>query len=77
MTWQEFCALLSGLSEKSSLAKIVEIRLENDPKILKNFTFRQRKIRSEWRSRAAKYVSKQETNDILEKFKQAFISMSK
>lgn len=77
MKWDEFCSLLRGLSADSPLGRIVQIRTENDPEILKHFTKHQRKIRSDWRNRTAKQISQQTTADILEQLKQSFISMTK
>lgn len=77
MKWDEFCDLLSGISPDSPLGRIVQIRLENDPKMLEHFTSAQRKIRSEWRSRQAKAVSVEDTSAFIESMKQAFISMTK
>lgn len=51
MSWQEFCTLLSGLLPDTPLGKIVSIRAEKDPKILKNFTKEQKKIRNDWQRR--------------------------
>lgn len=77
MKWDEFCDLLSGLPPDSPLGRVVQIRLENDKKVLENFTPAQRKIRSEWRSRQAKTVSAEDTSAFIESMKQAFISMAK
>lgn len=77
MTWDEFCDLLSGISPDSPLGRMVQIRLENDENIIKNFTPAQRKIRSEWQSRHAKTVSAEDTAAFIEQMKQAFISMAK
>lgn len=51
MSWSEFCTLLSGLSADTPLGKIVNIRAEKDPKVLKNFTAEQKKIRNDWQRR--------------------------
>lgn len=51
MSWQEFCTLLSGLLPDTPLGKIVSIRAEKDPKVLKNFTKEQKKIRNDWQRR--------------------------
>ncbi len=48
MSWHEFCTLLSGLLPDTPLGKIVSIRAEKDPKVLKNFTKEQKKIRNDW-----------------------------
>lgn len=77
MKWDEFCSLLRGLSADSPLGRIVQIRAENDPEILKHFTKHQRKIRSDWRNRIAKQVTQQDSVIALEQFKQMFISLSK
>ena len=77
MKWDEFCSLLRGLSADTPLGRIVQIRAENDPNILKNFTHHQRKIRSEWRNRQAKQVTTEDRDIILEQLKQAFVSMAK
>lgn len=51
MSWNEFCTLLSGLLPDTPLGKIVGIRAEKDPKMLKNFTKEQKKIRNDWQRR--------------------------
>jgi hypothetical protein len=53
MSWNEFCNLISGLMPDTPLGQIVAIRSEKDPKILKEFTPDQRRIRNEWRIRQA------------------------
>lgn len=76
MKWDEFCALLSGLSADSPLGRIVRIRAENDPKILEKFTPHQRKIRSEWRNKTALKVSEQSLDKVLEGLKNMFVDMA-
>lgn len=76
MKWDEFCALLSGLSAESPLGRIVQIRAENDPKVLKHFTAHQRKVRSEWRNKTALKASEQSLDKALENFKNMFICIS-
>ena len=51
MSWDEFCTLLSGLLPDTPLGRIVSIRAEKDPKVIKNFTDDQKKIRSSWQRR--------------------------
>lgn len=48
MSWQEFCTLLLGLLPDTPLGRIVSIRAEKDPKVIKNFTKEQKKIRNDW-----------------------------
>jgi len=76
MKWNEFKALLIGISSETPLGRIVSIRAEDDKEILKHFTKDQHRIRNEWRSRQAKSVSEQETMEFLEQIKQALISMA-
>lgn len=77
MKWDEFCSLLSGLSADTPLGRVVQIRLENDKKVLEHFTSSQRKIRSKWRSRQAKNVTPQDAAEAIENFKQMFLSLAK
>ena len=77
MPWSEFVSLLSGLGPNTSLARLVEIRLEDDKDILKNFTPSQHRIRNQWRYRKTKEVTQEDVGTFLEQMKQTFISMSK
>ena len=54
MKWDEFKALVSGLSVDTPLGKIASIRAENDKETLKHFSKEQKRIRDEWRNRSAK-----------------------
>ena len=76
MRWHEFCALLNGLGTDTPLGRIILIRAEDDPDVLKNFTKGQKQIRSDWRNRRAKQMTEKQTMDFLEQMKQAFISMA-
>ncbi|WP_431731835.1 Gp15 family bacteriophage protein [Anaerotruncus colihominis] len=76
VTWAEFVALLSGLDPNTALGRIVAIRAEDDKDMLKAFTPEQRRIRNEYRNKAAKQVSKEEMARVLEAYKQAFIKMA-
>lgn len=76
MKWEEFKQLLSGIGTETPLGRIVTIRSETDKNVLKHYTKEQRRIRNEWLQKKAKKVSQSEMNQILEGFKQAFISMA-
>lgn len=76
MKWGEFTALLSGLSGDSPLGRIVQIRVENDPKIIDKFTTHQRRIWSEWRNKKAVAVTENDRDLFLEQMKNAFIAMA-
>ena len=76
MKWDEFKALLTGISSETALGRIVYIRSEKDPKMLKTFTPEQRRIRSEWLSRRAKKVPAKDMHDFLEEMKRALMDMA-
>ena len=54
MPWEEFKQLLSGIAPDTPLGRIVSIRAEEDPEVLKNFTPEQRRIQTEWRNKMAR-----------------------
>lgn len=58
------------------MGRIVSIRSETDKNILKRFSKEQKRIRSEWMQKKAKKVTDTDMEQILEGFKQAFISMA-
>lgn len=58
MSWSEFCSLLSGIMPETPLGRVVSIRAEKDPKIIKNFTKEQKKIRNDWIIRRNKKLMK-------------------
>lgn len=84
MSWGEFCTLLSGLNEKTALGRIVTIRAETDPKIIKEFTPEQKRIRSDWgkflmtkQNKANQAMSKREYEDKINAIVNAFKSLSR
>lgn len=68
--------MLIGISPETALGRVVAIRAEDDPKMLKHFTKEQKRIRSEWRSRHMKKVSKVEMSVFLDQMKNALINMA-
>lgn len=56
MSWDEFRALLCGISPDTPLGRIVSIRAEEDKDVLKNFSKEQNRIRDEWRQRKAEHM---------------------
>lgn len=76
MKWDEFQALLVGISPDTPLGRIVAIRSEEDKNVLKRFTASQRRIRSEWRRRKAQSVSKEQMEQVLNDIKQAFFHLA-
>lgn len=80
MPWSEFVSLLSGLGPNTSLARLVQIRIEDDKEMLSNFTLAQMRIRNEYRRKRnttlANSKSLDETTQFLNDMKNVFIQMS-
>ncbi len=77
MKWGEFSSLLSGLNGDTPLGNIVRIRSEKDPKVIKNFTESEKKIRSKWLNKNAKQISREDYQQAMESIKNMFKSMAK
>jgi hypothetical protein len=75
MSWREFSYLMNGLSAESPLGRIVTIRAEDDPEVLKEFTPEMRKIRADYRKKMANEKPQEEVEAAIESFKQAFLKM--
>lgn len=76
MSWREFSYLINGLSGETPLGRIVRIRAENDPEVLKKFSKEEKQIRNDYRRRMAKQLSQQDVKNAMERFRQAFIRLS-
>ncbi|SHK37812.1 Bacteriophage Gp15 protein [Hathewaya proteolytica DSM 3090] len=76
MSWGEFCTLLSGINEKTALGKIVSIRAEKDPKIIKEFTSEQKQIRNKWRKRNIENINSKDYDQAMKNFENMFRTMS-
>jgi len=76
MKWDEFTALISGLSADTPLGRIVQIRAEDDKDMLKNFTKEQKRIRNEWRSRSAQKMDKQTFDQAMLGFEKMFEALA-
>ena len=72
MKWKEFRALVSGLSSETPLGRIIQIRSEDDPKMLESFSPGQHRIRDEWRNKRAKQRTQEELDAVLKELQQAF-----
>lgn len=80
MSWQEFCALLGGLSGNSPLGRIVQIRAEKDKKVLAHYNRYQHKIRNDWIRKRKVHVtpaSIAERDDVMVQILAGFRSMAK
>ena len=53
VSWDEFKALIAGLSPETALGRVVAIRSETDKDVIKHFSKDQRRIYDEWRNRGA------------------------
>ena len=60
MSWNEFETLLAGLLPNSPLGKVIAIRSEKDPKVLKSFTKDQKELRRQWTQFRTKCVTRDE-----------------
>lgn len=76
MKWDEFRDMLIGLSPETPLGRVVAIRAEDDPEMLKHFSKEQLRMRSEWRRKNVKKVSEEEMSVFLEQMKKALVSMT-
>ena len=54
VSWDEFKALIAGLSPETALGRVVAIRSEKAKNIIKHFTKDQRRIYDDWRKREVK-----------------------
>ena len=72
MRWKEFRALVSGLSSETPLGRIIQIRSEEDPKMLEAFSQGQHRIRNEWRNKRAKERTQAELDEVLKELQKAF-----
>ena len=80
MKWDEFKDLLAGISPDTVLGRIVSIRAEDRKEVLEHFTPEQHRIRSEWKSKRAKYIAEKtdhnEMDAAIEGIKQALLKMA-
>ena len=76
MEWGEFINLLSGINSETALGKIVRIRSEKDPKILKEFSREEKEIRNKWLSKNARNISKENYEQTIESIKNMFKAMA-
>lgn len=68
VSWDEFRALIAGLSPETALGRVVAIRSETDKDIIKHYTKDQRRIYDDWRKREAKEMDGKEMADLEKMF---------
>lgn len=67
----DWMKLVAGLMDDTPLGRIVGIRSESSPDILKNYTAEQNRIRSEWRAfQTKRQLSDMSEADLLEQMSQ-------
>ena len=76
MGWQEFSYLIEGLSGDTPLGRIVAIRAENDPDVIREWSADEKRIRNDYRKKMALQKSDKDVESALEGFKQAFIKLA-
>lgn len=72
MSWKEFKALLQGLGPNTALGRVVSIRAESDPEVIKTFNDSQIKIHNDWKKKQASAVKKEELDDVINMFQNIF-----
>ena len=77
MSWCEFAYFVEGLSGDTPLGRVISIRAENDPDVIKEFTPTERRIRSEYRRKTAFKKPQKDVDKALDDFQQMFINMAK
>ena len=77
MSWREFSYLINGLSGDTPLGRVVSIRAEKDPEVLKEFTQDEKKIRNEYLARKAKKMPQAEADKGIEQLRQIFVQMGR
>lgn len=66
VSWDEFKALVAGLAPDTVLGRVVSIRSETDPEVIKHFTSDQRRIYDDWKRREADHIQ-QMPKEVFEK----------
>lgn len=63
MTWREFSNLTMCLSADTPLGRVVAIRSEDNPEIIKTFTNSQKQIRNDWRKKNTEPLNNEQYAD--------------
>ena len=75
VSWDEFKALIAGLSPETALGRVVAIRSETDKDIIKRFTEDQRKIYDDWRRHSVKQMDEKTFKKEMESLEKMFAVM--
>lgn len=75
VSWDEFKALVAGLSPETALGRVVAIRSETDQDVIKHFTTDQRRIYDDWRSRRLTEMDQKSFEKEMDKLEKMFAAM--
>lgn len=65
LSWQDWNKLVSGLMDDTPLGRVVAVRSEQDPDVVKHFSPWQKTIRAEWNAfRAQKLLENRTEQDL-------------
>lgn len=75
VTWDEFKALIAGLSPETALGRVVAIRSETNKDIIKHFSKDQRRIYDDWRNREVKEMDERTFEKEMASLEKMFAAM--
>lgn len=75
VSWDEFTALLAGLSPDTALGRVVAIRSETDKDIIKHFSSDQKRIYDQWRNRKASQMQESDFAKEMANLEKMFAAM--
>ena len=75
VSWDEFKALIAGLSPETALGRVVAIRSETDKDIIKHYTKDQRRIYDDWRNREMKEMDEKTFEKEMANLEKMFAAM--
>ncbi len=77
MKWSEYIRLVSSLKPETTLGRIIAIRSEKNPEVLKKFNQDQRRIRHEWQEKQAMNIDRQAYEEAMKGFSNMFRDFNK
>ncbi len=66
LSWQDWNKLVSGLMDDTPLGRVVAVRSEQDPDVIKHFSPWQKNIRAEWNAFRAQQMLENHTEQELQ-----------
>ena len=75
VSWDEFRALIAGLSPETALGRVVAIRSETDKDIIKHYTKDQRRIYDDYRNREMKEMDEKTFEKEMANLEKMFAAM--